>query len=67
MKNKIEAGKLTDDDKGKPITVRQIKTERLPAQFKQLMSHSVVHTPKSKQKSLRVKQKKENSPQIELK
>jgi len=40
FEKKVEAGRLTFDDKGKVLNVRQVKTEKLPAEFKDLMGHN---------------------------
>lgn len=57
FEKKINSGKLTFNDKGKVLNIRQIKTEKLPIEFKQLISHSVVESATSNKRKLKVKQK----------
>ncbi|CAI2387334.1 unnamed protein product [Moneuplotes crassus] len=60
FENKIQKGLLTYDHKGKIIPIRQVKPEKLPADFKQLLAHSMQTAKKPNKrnkKSLKIQKK----------
>lgn len=60
FEKKIERGKLTYDHKGKVISIRQVKAEKLPVDFKQLMAYSMNNPKKvnkKNRKNLKIKRK----------
>uniref|UniRef100_A0A7S3KIE7 Uncharacterized protein n=1 Tax=Euplotes crassus TaxID=5936 RepID=A0A7S3KIE7_EUPCR len=65
FEKKIEGGKLTYDHTGKLLSIRKIKAERLPVDFKQLMSHSMIRSRKSAEKGKNLKVKKKPNDTVE--